>query len=292
METVQFGDTGFRVSRLGFGGATAGIPNYLGPFDPHDAADRAPIIAAIQRALELGVTYFDTAAGYGDGASESLFGEALQATPREQYYLASKFGVWQTRQIQPGLEASLDRLQTDYLDLLQIHGTIYNREHLEEILKPGGLLDQMEKLRERGYVRHIGFTGEGSDPAIYQLIETGRFDAIQLQYNFCFQHPADASRKSGLLYKASERRMATISMRSTTSGLFQRWINQVNPANTFDYTPALIQFNLSNPLIDVVLVGMRTVQEVEANVELVEDRSGRIDLATLFNTKVEGSLVH
>jgi len=280
------------VSRLGFGGATAGIPHYLAPFDPDDPTDRAPIIAAIQRALELGVTYFDTAASYGDGASESIFGEALQAAPREQYYLASKFSVGQTRQIRPGLEASLERLQTDYLDLLQIHGTIYTSEHLEEILKPGGLLDQMETLRDHGYIRHIGFTGEGSDPAIYQLIETHRFDAIQLQYNFCFQHPADASRKSGLLYKASERRMATISMRGTTSGLFQRWINQVNPANDFDYTPALIQFNLSNPLIDVVLVGMRTVQEVEANAALVDDRSGRIDLTSLFNTKVDPALVH
>jgi len=285
MQTVLFGDTGFRVSRLGFGGATAGIKNYLGAFDPEKAEDRDPIIAAIQRAVELGVTYFDTAAGYGDGASETLFGEAMQGAKRDELYLASKFGVWNTKEVRPGLEETLKRMRIDYLDLLQIHGTIYSKQHLGDILHPGGFLDQLEKLQSQGMIRHIGFTGEGSDPAMVQLFETGRFDAMQVQYNLCFQHLADFSRKSGLLFEAAKTGIATISMRSTTSGLLQRWIARVNPSNEFDYTPALIQFNLSNPLIDVVLVGMRTVEEVEANVALVDDESGRIDLKELFETK-------
>ena len=75
-------------------------------------------------------------------------------------------------------------------------------------------------------------------------------------------------------------------MRSTTSGTLQKWVRMVNPVNTFDYTPALIQFQLSNPLVDVALVGMRTVAEVEANVALVCDPSGRIDLDELHQRYV------
>ena len=66
--------------------------------------------------------------------------------------------------------------------------------------------------------------------------------------------------------------------RTTPSGIFQRWLQMVHPENTFDFTRALIQFQLSNPLIDVALIGMRSVQRVETNVEICEDISGRIDL--------------
>jgi len=75
--------------------------------------------------------------------------------------------------------------------------------------------------------------------------------------------------------------MATVTMRTATSGTLQRWLRMVNPADTFDYTPALIQFVLSNPLVDVALVGMRNADEVAANVRLWHDVDGRIDVASL-----------
>ena len=75
-------------------------------------------------------------------------------------------------------------------------------------------------------------------------------------------------------------------MRSLTSGTVQRWIQTANPANTFDYTPALLQFQLSNPLVDVALVGMRSVFEVEANARLCDDLAGRIDLDELHRRYV------
>jgi len=67
------------------------------------------------------------------------------------------------------------------------------------------------------------------------------------------------------------------------AGIFQRWVQMVNPANTFDYTPALIQFVLSNRLVDVALVGMRTVREVESCVGIWKDESGRIDIDALWH---------
>jgi len=70
-------------------------------------------------------------------------------------------------------------------------------------------------------------------------------------------------------------------MRAMTAGVFQKWIELVDPQNSFDYAPALLQYALSNPLADVVLVGMRSPQMVEENVRICEDSAGRIDLAAL-----------
>jgi hypothetical protein len=71
-------------------------------------------------------------------------------------------------------------------------------------------------------------------------------------------------------------------MRPTTSGVFQKWMRAVRPEDDFDYTPALIQFVLSNPLVDVAVVGMRSVEHVEANVQLVGNREGRVDIRRLY----------
>ncbi len=287
MEYVTFGRTGRQVSRLGFGGATAGLKNYLHEYDPGKAEDREPVIAAIQRALELGVTYFDTAAAYGEGASERVFGEALEGVAPESIFLATKLGVWGETDVRESLEGSLKRLRREYVDVLQVHGTNVTAEQHQRVMRPNGMLDRMYRLKEEGLVKHIGFTAEAISPALHSFIECGRFDSIQMCYNLLYQHPYDPGWQSGCLYDAEKQSMGIAVMRSTTSGIFQRWIQAVNPANTFNYTPALIQYQLSCPLVDVVLVGMRSVRRVEENVNLVADTSGRVDLAELHRRYVE-----
>jgi len=282
MEYAILGRTGRRVSRLGFGGATAGLKNYLHEFDPSRAEDREPIIAALHRALELGINYFDTAAGYGDGASERIFGEGLEKTDPASIFLATKVGVWKETEVRRSLEASLKNLRRDYVDLLQIHGTAYNDEHAGRVLRKGGYLDQMEKLREEGLIKFLGFTVEAVNEPCYRFIKTGRFDVMQILYNVLFQHPFDPGWKSGALYDAEAQQMGVAAMRATSSNILQRWIQTVNPANTFDYTPAIIQYTLSCPFVDVALVGMRSVRRVESNVNIVEDTAGRVDIEALF----------
>ena len=278
MEYTQLGRTGVTVSRLGFGGAPAGLTNYLGEYTPANAAQRQQVINALRRALELGITYFDTAPGYGQGESESIFGEAL-AGVGERVFVATKVGTGD--QVRPSAEASLKRLGRDRLDLLQIHGDSYKPSMTDAILAPGGMLDQMEQLKAEGLVRFIGFTTEDQNSAVYRFIETGRFDVVQLCYNLLYQHPAEWTRPFGSMFEADKTGMGVVTMRTVTSGLFQKWVQWANPANTFDYTPALLQFVLSNPMVDVALVGMRDVDIVEANVCIAEDMSGRIDLEAL-----------
>ncbi len=286
MEYATLGRTGRRVSRLGFGGATAGLKDYLGPFDPERAEDREPVVAAIRRALELGVTYFDTAAGYGAGASERLFGEGLADADPDAVFLATKTGVCGAGAVRRSLEASLRNLRREWIDLLQIHGGAYAAEQVDRLLADGGMVSEMERMRDEGLIRHVGFTCEAHDAQLLRLIASGRFDAVQLCYNLLFQHPCDPSRRTGCLYDAEAAGLGIVTMRSATSGTFQKWVQTVNPANAFDYTPALIQFVLSNPLVDVALVGMRSVAEVEANARLCDDLAGRIDLDALHQRYV------
>lgn len=279
METVQLGKTGVCVSRLGFGGAPAGLTNYLVSSSPADRAQREQTITAIHRAVELGVTFFDTAAAYGNGASEEIYGEAL-AGVTTPVFLATK-AVPKTENVRASLETSLSRLGWEQVDLFQIHGMTYDEETVDGILAPGGMLEQTEALKAEGLTRFIGFTTEDNNPPLYRLMRTGRFDVVQMCYNFAFQHPYDAARPAGSLLEAAEREMGVITMRALTSGLVQKWIQTVNPANTFDYTPALLQYVLSNPFVHMALVGMRTPEEVEKNVAIVNDLSGRIDLVEL-----------
>lgn len=278
METTVLGRTGVTVSRLGFGGAPAGLTNYLDAYSPADAEQRRQVSAAIERALELGVTYFDTAPGYGAGASEALFGEAL-AGAGDRIFLATKLSLGDD--VRASVETSLARLRRDRLDLVQIHGASYPPGLADDILAPGGRLAQLEHLRDEGLIRFLGFTSEDNNAAVYRFVEAGRFDVMQVCYNLLFQHPYEATRPFGSLIEADVRGMGVVTMRALTSGLFQKWVQWANPANTFDYTPALLQFVLSNPRVDVALVGMRTPQEVEENVRIAEDLAGRIDLGAL-----------
>jgi len=279
METVRLGNTGATVSRLGFGGAPAGLTNYLQSSSPQDARQREQTIAAIHRAAELGVTFFDTAPAYGSGASEEIYGEALAAV-KTPVFVATK-ASHQVESVRGSLEASLSRLRRDRVDLFQIHGTSYDEATVDAILAPGGMLDELERLKAEGLTRFIGFTTEDNNPPFYRLMATGRFDVVQMCYNFAFQHPYDAARPAGSLLEAAAQGLGVITMRALTAGLLQKWVQAVNPANTFDYSPALLQYVLSNPLVNVALVGMRTPKEVEKNVAIVNDTSGRIDIVEL-----------
>lgn len=287
MEYTTLGGTGAMVSRIGFGGATLGLTNYLGRFDPGDAGDRSAMFAAIEVALEGGINYYDTAPGYGAGASERVLGEALRGVESSggcPLFVATKvpFGV----DVRTSLEASLERLGRPHVDLLQIHGDSFTTEQTDAILAPGGVAEQLHSVKAEGLTRHVGFTTEDNNDSVYRLIRSGMFDTVQVCYNLLFQHPYDPTRPFGSLLEARRHGLGTLTMRTTTSGTFQRWVAMVNPADTFDYSSALVQFVLSNPHVDVALVGMRDPDVVRANLAVADDLGGRIDLTALHERYV------
>jgi len=268
MKTVKFGRKERQTSHLGFGGAPAGLKNYLDVYNPE--TDYEAVVEAVRHAFDRGITYFDTAPGYGNGASERIFGEGLAGVPRDAYVLATKCGANSYKDVIESVESSLKRLRTDRLDVVQFHGDSWKQEDADRILSPDGPLAALEYLRDQGVVDNIGFTSEDNNMAVYRFIASGRFDVAQLCYNLIFQHPYDPTRPYGSLMEAKKQGLSTVTMRATTSGIFQRFMKTIRPDDTFDYTPHLIHFALSNPYTDVVLVGMRSKHEVDANVALAD----------------------
>ena len=287
MEYVQFGKTGVSVSRLGFGGAGLGVRNYIRPYEPGTEEAKLSAHKALETALELGVTFFDTAPVYGNGASEAVFGDVLGGVDPKTIFLATKCVPTGYEGVLRSIEGSLTRLRRDYVDLLQIHGGTYTDERVRQILCPHGMVEAMEKLKADGLVRFIGFTSEDNNRAAFDFMECGRFDTVQLCCNFLFQHSYEPSRPFGSLLTAEKQGLGIAGMRAVSSGTFQRWIGMIRPDDDFDYGPALIQFVLSNPLVDVVLVGMRSPERVRQNVAIVNDMAGRIDLKALHRRALD-----
>src|SRR5581483_10337645 len=271
-----------------FGGAPAGLSGYLGAWDAKAEASQREVEAAIRRALERSVTYFDTAPGYGGGISEEVFGRALGAD-RSRVFLATKtprsaFG--DPGAIRTSLENSLRLLGTDHVDLLQFHGGWWGDEDAAAVLERGGL-ETYERLRAEGKVRFLGFTAEGPNGAAERLVATGRFDTLMVCFNLVYQ-AAGAYRNRDLppqtlLSLARAQDMGVLTMRTMTSGVFQRWLEQVGAPRDFDWPGALLGFVLSHPQVDVALVGMRSAEEVDRNADVVERSLFRVDMAAVHD---------
>ncbi len=182
MQTRKLGRTGLNVSVLTFGcGAVGGLMTKGAPADQE---------RAFARALEAGVNHFDTAAAYGDGASETNVGHVLK-TLKPNIILSTKVRVPAERPnigaaIAASLEASLTRLQRDHVDVFQLHNTIAARSDgqtmsVEEVL--GDVVPALNKAREQGKTRHIGFTAIGETASLHRLITSGAFDTAQVPFN-------------------------------------------------------------------------------------------------------------
>jgi aryl-alcohol dehydrogenase-like predicted oxidoreductase len=280
MQYRTLGRTNLRVSEIGFGGAQVGIPNYMETWDPHGHREQETVIEALNHALGLGLNYVDTAPGYGDGISEEVLGRVI-GKRREECVVATKLSAYDPESVMASAEASLRRLQTDVIDILQFHGGIYPEEDVDLILKGGGL-DALRKLREQGKIRFLGFTAELPSGGVSQLIATGEFDVIQIRYNFMYQDSCDFIDPRGVMREAEAQSMGIVIMRPLTSGIFQRLMASAFPRLAdADLSAFLLNYVLSNPLVDVAIIGMRRAAEVEANNALSDDTAGRLDLAQI-----------
>ena len=154
--------------------------------------------------------------------------------------------------IRAALEASLRRLGTDYVDLLQFHGDWIDEAGARQILDEGGL-DTYEQLRQEGKIRFLGFTSEGPNGPVERLIRSGRFDTVLINFNLLYQtsgaYRDDQNPPETTLSLARAEKMGTATMRTLTSSIFQRWVKQIAPgvADQVDWSGALLAYNLSHP---------------------------------------------
>lgn len=185
MRYRPFGRTGLQVSELVFGGG------WVGGILIHQ--DDATKKAAIERALNAGINWIDTAPSYGDGESERALGWLLQDVA-DRPYLSTKVRLDLSRlddiagQVRRSTEESLSRLRCDSVELLQLHNpigpqTADQRIGVDQILGEDGVADALDRMRELGLTRFIGITAIGDTDACRRVIASGRFDSAQVYYN-------------------------------------------------------------------------------------------------------------
>ncbi len=266
MKQVELGQTGLHVSRLGLGGFPFAGVNRARGWDPYTEDGRRAAQATIHRALDLGINYIDTAPGYGDGHSERIIGEVMQSR-RDHCVLATKCG-WKgldKSAVKASVHASLQRLHTDRIDVVQLHGGRYTAADVDHILH-GGPLAALQELQQSGEVRFTGFTAEEPWTAL-PLLESGAFHVAQLAYNLIYESAALHA-----LDEASRQGCGVVTMRTMTSGILQRMLPYLAPEwiDARDPYEVCLNFVLSDPRVHVALVGMRWPEEVDANVRMVE----------------------
>lgn len=284
MRYRTLGRTGLRVSELGVGGAQIGLKNYMAPWDPATEEAAAQIERMLHRALDLGYNYVDTAASYGAGRSEEIIGRVARAR-RGDFYLATKTsaGAWAKGKadVKAEAEASLRRLQTDYVDVLQFHGGDYSADQVRHLLNEEPL-DAYRELRAEGKVRFLGVTAE--EPATLRpLLASGAFDVIQIRFNVLYQNAYH-----NILPEAARDGLGVVVMRPATSGTLPKLLRAACPeiADRCDPYTLALNFVLSAPQVSVAIVGTRTIEEVEANNRLSDDASRRLDLDWLHQRYV------
>jgi aryl-alcohol dehydrogenase-like predicted oxidoreductase len=196
------GNTGAQVSALGVGGFHLGSTK--------DQPEANEIVA---RALDAGINFFDNAWDYHDGLSEERLGDALQGKRDRAFVMTKVCTHGRSKDVaMQMLEQSLRRLQTDHLDLWQIHEVIYYNDP-DLIFAPNGAAEALALAKQQGKVRFVGFTGH-KDPAIHlRMLKHGfPFDTVQMPLNAC-----DASFRSfetQVLPEATKQGIAVLGMKS------------------------------------------------------------------------------
>jgi predicted aldo/keto reductase-like oxidoreductase len=243
-----FGTTGEEVSLLAVGGAHIGFPRV--------AEEEG--IRIIQTAIDAGATFMDNAWEYNDGESERRMGKALaQGDYRQRAFLMTKDCAHDRKAHHSmlKLEQSLKRLQTDYLDLWQLHEVVWDDDP-DWIFAPGGSAESILKAKEQGKVRYIGFTGHKSPEIHRKMLSQGfPWDSCQMPLNVFDAHYASFERE--ILPLCQEQGIAVLGMKSMASGDVLKSEAAIAPAEALRYAMSLP--------VATVISGMDSLDVLEQN---------------------------
>lgn len=203
----QLGNTDLKISELSFG--TWAIGGAWGKTNDQEA------LRGLERAIELGVNFFDTADVYGDGHSEQLLAK-VTSRMKQDIYIATKFGRagdiydsdnYSEETVTKYCEDSLRRLNRDYIDLYQIHCPPM------EILQAGNVFEVLDKLKEKGKIRYYGVSVETIEEGLF-VIDNTKASALQVIFNIFRQKPLNT-----LFPRAQEKNIGILSRLPLASGL-------------------------------------------------------------------------
>ena len=234
MEYRILGKTGLKISTLGFGGI------------PIQRIDASGTRVLMEKLVEAGVNYIDTARGYT--VSEGFLGQALEGF-RDKFVLATKSMSRTKETMVADIETSLNNLRTDYIDLYQVHNP--TMAQLEQVCAEGGALEALMDARTAGKIGHIGLTAHSA--AVFEkALELDWVETIMFPYNIV------ENQGEKLIDACKERNIGFIVMKPLAGGAIE------------DATLA-IRYICANPNISVVIPGMAEIQELEQNLAAVEN---------------------
>jgi aryl-alcohol dehydrogenase-like predicted oxidoreductase len=267
MERRRLGRTGMEASILGFGGSEIG----------YERVGARTVERLLGSALDAGLNVIDTAECYED--SEVLIGKALGAR-RAQVHLFTKCGHaggwgradWRPAALLKSIERSLKRLATDHVDLIQLHSCGLPQ------LRKGDVVDALERARERGWARHIGYSGDGA--AARYAIECGRFDTLQTSISIADQEALDLTlplaREAGMGVIA-KRPLANVAWRYARKPAEPYYQDYWSRLRALDYAflktdaavATALRFTLSIPGVHTAIVGTTKPDRWQANAALL-----------------------
>lgn len=252
LPTVILGRTGVRIPRVGLG-----LGSRFCEIDNEDTA-----LSLLEHALDNGLYYWDTAWIYenkkNNAISEERIGKILKSR-RNEVFISTKVSSREPKEAMQQIETSLKRLQTDRLDMLNIHNVL-TLEDVDRICEKGNLLDILNRMKEEGITRFIGFSGHSNVKAIMTLAERGNFDNVVIAMNHwrAEEHqqrqelaiPAALKKDMGIMLIKAIRPMDTIP--------------GVNPTE-------LVRFALSLKGPSGVIIGMDSKKIVDMNLEILRN---------------------
>jgi len=249
--TRPFGTSGERVSLLGLGGAHIAKPS----------EDEA--IRIVHEAIDAGVTFLDNAWEYNGRESERRMGQALVMDGyRAKAFLMTKDCAHDriaTHSLEK-LESSLEMLQTDYLDLWQIHEVVWE-EDPDRIFAPGGSAVAMLKAKEQGKVRFIGFTGHKHPDIHRRMLSQGfPWDAVQMPLNVLDAHYASFERE--IVPLCQEQGIAVLGMKTNAGGHLNDTNLGISPEEALRYAMGLP--------VATVISGMDSLDVLRKNIAVAD----------------------
>lgn len=269
MPTHAFGKTGYKVGILSLGGqATLEIKGR------EEESEKI-----INRAIDLGINYIDTAASYGQGVSQLNIGRVMK-TRRKEVWLSTKTHDRTYDGSMRLLEESLKNLQTDYLDTWQLHN-VQTQQQLDQIFADNGAIKALEKAKSQGVVKHLGITGHFEPLVLLKAIQQYPFDSILLAVNAADVHYL--SFKNYLLPEAQKQGIAIIGMKVTTrSRILSSWtpppLEEQKDVRLRTPKPGTItiqealSYNMSLP-VSTTIIGVDSIAQIEENVKIASEFS-------------------
>lgn len=256
----NFGKTGVKISRIGFGAMR--LPEKR--VNNTSVLDMEEAVRIMQLGFAAGINYVDTAYFYHDGQSEVAVGKALKGW-RDKVTLSSKSPGHLIKK--PGdyrriLEEQLTRLQEDAIDFYHFHGIGY--DGFMSIDQKAGWLKEAEQAKSEGLIKHICFSFHSAPDDLIKLVDLGHFESVLCQYNFL-----DRSNEQGIAY-AHEKGLGTIVMGPVGGGRIAGLPKAIRDEAGLPFENNIemaFRFVLANPDVDCALSGMGSQQMVEENLQ-------------------------